>query len=117
MIGLDAAGKTTVLYQLKIGEVVNTVPTIGFNVETLQYKKLNMTVWDIGGQEKLRPLWRHYFAEADGLIFVVDSNDVERIAPKDDEEGSAKRELHRCLADDSLKGIPLLIFANKQDLP
>merc|ERR1719436_304243 len=79
MLGLDAAGKTTILYQLKLGEPVTTIPTIGFNVETLEYKKLSMTVWDIGGQERIRPLWRHYYENSNGLIWVVDSNDVDRL--------------------------------------
>ncbi len=61
MVGLDAAGKTTVLYKLKLGEVVHTIPTIGFNVETVEYKNVSMTVWDVGGQGKIRPLWRHYY--------------------------------------------------------
>lgn len=60
MVGLDAAGKTTVLYKLKLGEIVTTIPTIGFNVETVKYKNINFTVWDVGGQDKIRPLWRHY---------------------------------------------------------
>ncbi|XP_058002525.1 uncharacterized protein LOC131179847 [Hevea brasiliensis] len=79
MLGLDAAGKTTILYKLHIGEVLSTVPTIGFNVEKVQYKNVMFTVWDVGGQEKLRPLWRHYFNNTDGLIYVVDSLDRERI--------------------------------------
>ncbi|KAL3574067.1 hypothetical protein D5086_024680 [Populus alba] len=79
MLGLDAAGKTTILYKLHIGEVLSTVPTIGFNVEKVQYKNVVFTVWDVGGQEKLRPLWRHYFNNTDGLIYVVDSLDRERI--------------------------------------
>lgn len=79
-MGLDAAGKTTILYKLKLGEVVTTIPTIGFNVETVEYKNICFTVWDIGGQDKIRPLWRHYLQNTHGLIFVVDSNDRERIA-------------------------------------
>uniref|UniRef100_A0A453PBW3 ADP-ribosylation factor 1 n=1 Tax=Aegilops tauschii subsp. strangulata TaxID=200361 RepID=A0A453PBW3_AEGTS len=71
MLGLDAAGKTTILYKLHIGEVLSTVPTIGFNVEKVQYKNVLFTVWDVGGQEKLRPLWRHYFNNTDGLIYVL----------------------------------------------
>ena len=61
MVGLDGAGKTTILYQLKLGEVLSTIPTIGFNVETVQYKNIHFTVWDIGGQDAIRPLWRHYY--------------------------------------------------------
>ena len=59
MVGLDAAGKTTILYKLKLGEIVTTIPTIGFNVETVEYKNINFTVWDVGGQDKIRPLWRY----------------------------------------------------------
>uniref|UniRef100_A0A8C5FTG6 ADP-ribosylation factor 5-like n=1 Tax=Gadus morhua TaxID=8049 RepID=A0A8C5FTG6_GADMO len=80
MVGLDAAGKTTILYKLKLGEIVTTIPTIGFNVETVEYKNICFTVWDVGGQDKIRPLWRHYFQNTQGLIFVVDSNDRERVA-------------------------------------
>ena len=90
-VGLDAAGKTTILYKLKLGEIVTTIPTIGFNVETVEYKNISFTVWDVGGQDKIRPLWRHYFQNTQGLIFVVDSNDRERI----DGDNGAKDELHR----------------------
>merc|ERR1719491_1451441 len=79
MVGLDAAGKTTILYKLKLGEVVTTIPNIGFNVEEVQYKNINFTVWDVGGQDKIRKLWRHYYQNTQGLIFVVDSNDRDRI--------------------------------------
>jgi len=61
MLGLDAAGKTTILYKLKLGEIISSVPTIGFNVETVEYKNIKFTVWDVGGQEKIRLLWRHYY--------------------------------------------------------
>ncbi|EDO25675.1 predicted protein, partial [Nematostella vectensis] len=76
MLGLDAAGKTTILYKLKLKETVSTIPTIGFNVETLQpTKNVTLTIWDVGGQDKIRPLWRHYFQGTEGLLFVVDSSD------------------------------------------
>ncbi len=107
---MDAAGKTTILYKLKLGEIVTTIPTIGFNVETVEYKNICFTVWDVGGQDKIRPLWRHYFQNTQGLIFVVDSNDRERIV-------EAKQELHNMLAEDELREAVLLVFANKQDLP
>jgi len=110
MVGLDAAGKTTILYKLKLGEIVTTIPTIGFNVETVEYKNINFTVWDVGGQDKIRPLWRHYFQNTQGLIFVVDSNDRERV-------GEAHDELHKMLNEDELREAVLLVFANKQDLP
>merc|ERR1719219_1929250 len=79
MVGLDAAGKTTILYKLKLGEVVTTIPTIGFNVETVDYKNISFTVWDVGGQDKIRPLWRHYYQNTQGIIFVVDSADTDRM--------------------------------------
>merc|ERR1712013_322007 len=110
MVGLDAAGKTTILYKLKLGEIVTTIPTIGFNVETVEYKNICFTVWDVGGQDKIRPLWRHYFQNTQGLIFVVDSNDTDRI-------GEARDELARMLSEDELRDAVLLVFANKQDLP
>ncbi|EOY10047.1 ADP-ribosylation factor B1C isoform 1 [Theobroma cacao] len=109
MLGLDAAGKTTILYKLHIGEVLSTVPTIGFNVEKVQYKNVIFTVWDVGGQEKLRPLWRHYFNNTDGLIYVVDSLDRERI-------GKAKQEFQAIINDPFMRNSVILVFANKQDM-
>ena len=159
MLGLDAAGKTTILYKLHIGEVLSTVPTIGergcsslsfspsralarlgaffslflglfpsttsstttslslslfpipgFNVEKVQYKNVLFTVWDVGGQEKLRPLWRHYFSNTDGLIYVVDCADRERVQ-------KASQEFRSIVDDPLMRNAALLIFANKQDLP
>ncbi len=110
MVGLDAAGKTTILYKLKLGEIVTTIPTIGFNVETVEYKNISFTVWDVGGQDKIRPLWRHYYQNTQGIIFVVDSNDRDRV-------GEARDELHRMLNEDELREACVLVFANKQDLP
>lgn len=111
MVGLDAAGKTTMLYYFKLGgEVVHTLPTIGFNVETVHYKNLEFTVWDIGGQDRIRALWRLYYQETEGIIFVVDSNDRERIK-------EARIELFKLLKEEELQHAVLLIYANKQDLP
>ncbi|NXF91354.1 ARF5 factor, partial [Eubucco bourcierii] len=110
LVGLDAAGKTTILYKLKLGEIVTTIPTIGFNVETVEYKNICFTVWDVGGQDKIRPLWRHYFQNTQGLIFVVDSNDRERVQ-------ESAEELQKMLQEDELRDAVLLVFANKQDMP
>jgi len=110
MVGLDAAGKTTILYKLKLGEVVTTIPTIGFNVETVEYKNINFTVWDVGGQDKIRPLWRHYYQNTSALIFVVDSNDRDRVS-------EAREELTKMLAEEEMRDAALLVYANKQDLP
>jgi len=110
MLGLDGAGKTTILYRLQLGEVQHTLPTIGFNVETLKYRNISFTLWDVGGQDKIRRLWRHYFEGTQGLIFVVDSNDTERI-------DLATEELRYLLSQDQLRNCSLLVLANKQDLP
>ena len=109
MVGLDAAGKTTILHQLgKKGEV-KTLPTIGFNVESLDYKNLNFIVFDVGGADKMRLLFRHYYQNTKGLIFVVDSHDRDRIE-------EAAEELKKMLAEEELKDCCVLIMANKQDL-
>jgi|EP00769_Ergobibamus_cyprinoides_P000310 ADP-ribosylation factor protein 1 len=110
MVGLDAAGKTTILYKLKLNEIVTTIPTIGFNVETVEYKNISFTVWDVGGQDTIRPLWKHYYQNAQAVIFVVDSNDRERM-------DVVKSELHQMLSDDSLSEAVLLVLNNKQDMP
>ena len=110
MLGLDAAGKTTVLYQLNLGESLHTVPTIGFNVETVEYKNIKFTMWDVGGQERIRVLWKHYYQGTEGLIFVVDSNDRDRV-------DVARRELQHLLQQEELRGACVLVYANKQDLP
>ncbi|WAR19394.1 ARF-like protein [Mya arenaria] len=111
MIGLDGAGKTTILYRFKLNETISTIPTIGFNVETLTPTKgLELTVWDMGGQERMRPLWRMYLRGTDGVMFVVDSGDRERIP-------EAKEELLRLLDTQEMKNVPLVVIANKQDLP
>mmetsp|Transcript_50100 Transcript_50100/g.104279 ORF Transcript_50100/g.104279 Transcript_50100/m.104279 type:complete len:182 (-) Transcript_50100:180-725(-) len=110
ILGLDAAGKTTILYKLKLGEVVTTIPTIGFNVETVEYKNLSFTVWDVGGQDKIRPLWRHYYQNTQAVIYVVDSTDRDRI-------DTAREELTKLLNEGELHDAVLLVFANKQDLP
>merc|ERR1719370_537293 len=103
MVGLDAAGKTTVLYKLKLGEVVTTIPTIGFNMETVEYRNLRFNVWDVGGQDQIRRLWRHYFQGTHGLIYVVDSNDRDRIE-------DVREELAKLLAEDELRDVVLLVL-------
>ncbi len=109
ILGLDAAGKTTVLYQLKLGEIVTTIPTIGFNVETVTHKNIDLVLWDVGGRDKIRPLYKHYFKDTKALVFVIDSNDRERIH-------EAQEELFKILSEDELKESTVLILANKQDL-
>jgi len=111
MVGLDGAGKTSMLHRMKQNEVVSTVPTIGFNVETVQFRNMNFNVWDVGSQNsKIRALWRRYFENAQGLIFVVDSTDHARME-------IAKKELTEILAEKSMRNTAVLVLANKQDLP
>eukprot|EP00922_Rhytidocystis_sp_ex-Travisia-forbesii_P017723 GHVS01026421.1.p1 GENE.GHVS01026421.1~~GHVS01026421.1.p1 ORF type:complete len:181 (+),score=18.06 GHVS01026421.1:347-889(+) len=109
ILGLDNAGKTTILYRLQVDEVVQTIPTIGFNVETVQYKNLKFQVWDLGGQTSIRPYWRCYYPNTRAIIYVVDSADPDRIA-------DSKSELQLMLDEEELKDVTLLVFANKQDL-
>mmetsp|Transcript_14136 Transcript_14136/g.18370 ORF Transcript_14136/g.18370 Transcript_14136/m.18370 type:complete len:217 (+) Transcript_14136:63-713(+) len=110
ILGFDSAGKTTILYKLHLGGDVVVVPTIGINVETINFKNITLTCWDVGGRDKGRTLWRHYYKETNAIIWVIDSNDRDRIE-------ATKDELHRILAEDELRDIPILIFCNKQDLP
>lgn len=139
MLGLDAAGKTSqtvpssrlpllaasispfstsltdlsipaILYKLKLHQDATTIPTVGFNVETVTYKNIRFNVWDVGGQDKIRPLWRHYFSGTQGLVFVVDSSDRTRI-------DEARQELQRIINDREMRDALLLVFANKQDIP
>ncbi|KAL3523583.1 hypothetical protein ACH5RR_016417 [Cinchona calisaya] len=110
MVGLENAGKTAILYKLKLGEVITTIPTIGFHVETVEYKNISFAIWDVGGLKNILHLWRHYFYNTIGLIFVVDSNDRDRVF-------EARNELQMMLNEDELRDAVLLVFANKQELP
>lgn len=110
VLGLDGAGKTTLLYSLKLGEVLHTVPTIGFNVETVSYKNISFTMFDIGGQDKIRGLWRHYYQNNDAVIYVVDSSDLSRM-------DMCRDEMWSVLNHEMMRNIPVLVFANKQDMP
>jgi len=110
LLGLDSAGKTTIIHRLKYGEKIQTVPTIGFNIENVQYKGLELNIWDVGGQTELRGLWKHYYPGTQGIIWVVDSADRQRMS-------IAKDELHELLLEVELKSSTLVIIANKQDLP
>ncbi|KAK2947648.1 putative ADP-ribosylation factor J [Blattamonas nauphoetae] len=109
VLGLDNAGKTTILAQLADEEITSVAPTTGFNVKTVQHAGLTMNVWDIGGQKAIRKYWKRYFKNADCIIFVVDSTDQPRL-----EEAAV--EFSQLLTEPELKGHPILVFANKQDL-
>eukprot|EP00474_Spongospora_subterranea_P009377 CRZ09835.1 hypothetical protein [Spongospora subterranea] len=110
LLGLDAAGKTTVLAWMKKGAHQETVPTIGFNVEEILYNRTRIQIWDVGGQDRLRALWRPHYRGTSGIIFVVDSSDAARIT-------LARQELMSLMKEEALNGVCLCILANKQDLP
>ncbi|XP_074834895.1 ADP-ribosylation factor-like protein 4D [Carettochelys insculpta] len=115
VIGLDAAGKTSLLYRLKFQEFLQSAPTKGFNMERIRVplggsRAIAFQVWDVGGQEKLRPLWKSYTRRTDGLVFVVDAAEGERME-------EARVELHRISRTSENQGVPVLVLANKQDLP
>ncbi len=109
VLGLDNSGKTTILKRLSDEEISNVMPTQGFNVKSLVQNDITLNVWDIGGQKSIRPYWRNYFEHTDALIYVIDSADQIRM----EETGV---ELDQLLCEDNLEGVPVLIFANKQDL-
>ena len=106
-LGLDNAGKSTLLFQMRDNQYKDTVPTVGLNVEQIKYKNDNFTLWDVSGQATR--LWKHYFDKIHAVIFVIDSGDQERLQ-------KAKVLLHRCFGDKDLSVAPILVFANKQDL-
>lgn len=115
MVGLEKTGKTTLLYHLKFGQYTNTVPTIGFNCEKVavregKAKGVTFTFWDVGGKDNMRPLWKSYIRSADGILFVVDSSDIDGME-------EARIELFRLVKNHNPAGLPVLVMANKQDLP
>merc|ERR1712224_546457 len=95
VLGLDNAGKTTILKKLSDEDITHIMPTQGFNIKSLVYDGFKLNVWDIGGQKTIRPYWSNYFESTDALIYVVDSSDERRL-----EESS--KELKELLAEDKL---------------
>ncbi|KAJ7667507.1 ADP-ribosylation factor family-domain-containing protein [Mycena polygramma] len=100
-LGLDNAGKTTILKKLNGEDILSVSPTLGFNIKTFAHGNYTLNIWDVGGQRTLRPYWRNYFEQTDALVMRM----------KD-----CKEELHSLLLEDRLAGASLLVFANKQDL-
>ncbi|CAH6898520.1 ADP-ribosylation factor-like protein 14 [Phodopus roborovskii] len=112
LLGLDSAGKSTLLYRLKLAETLTTIPTIGFNVEMVQLASgPPLTVWDVGGQEKMRTVWDCYCENADGLMYVVDCSDGKQRLE------DSRKEFKHILKNEHIKNVPVVILANKQDLP
>ncbi len=110
MLGLDNAGKTTVVKKFCGEDTSEISPTFGFNIKTLEHNGYRLNIWDVGGQKSLRSFWRNYYETTDGLIWVVDTADIRRL-------GDCKAELHQLLQEERLCGATLLVLANKTDLP
>jgi len=110
MLGLDNAGKTTILKKFNGEDITTISPTLGFNIKTLEFKQFKLNVWDVGGQQTIRSYWRNYFEQTDGVVWVVDCADARRLL-------DCTVELHKLLQEEKLAGASLLVFANKQDLP
>merc|ERR1712137_792469 len=109
LLGLDNAGKTTLMKYLANEDITNITPTQGFNIKSIQSTGFKLNVWDIGGQRKIRPYWRNYFENTDVLIYVIDSSDTKRF-------DETEQELQELLCEEKLVGVPILVYANKQDL-
>ena len=109
ILGIQNAGKTTILYRLSIGQLIKTTPTIGSNVEEIAYNNIKLQAWDLGGQESTRSLWSVYYVNTDAIIYVIDTHD--------DNYDDSKTQFYKLLETDELKNAVILIYANKQDLP
>ncbi|KAJ5078361.1 regulator of chromosome condensation [Anaeramoeba ignava] len=108
-LGLDAGGKTTMLYKIKLWSNITTIPTIGFNVENFQAFGFEFNIWDVGVADKGRPLWRHYFQGTDCLIFPIDANDDQRFE-------EALSEIYRCAQSEQLSNSLFLFPFTKIDI-
>ena len=109
VVGLDESGKTEAIYYMRSGQTTKTIPTIGFNIETIDYKGYTFSIWDCGGQDKIRVLWKHYVNKVGGMMFFIDSSDRDRIE-------DAAEELKKLIAMEEYKDCCILVLANKQDL-
>lgn len=110
MLGLDNAGKTTCVKKFNNEDTSTISPTLGFQISALRFRDYTLNIWDVGGQQSLRSYWRNYFESTDGIIWVVDGNDVNRL-------GTCRDELHQLLLEERLFGASLLVLINKQDIP
>lgn len=109
ILGVGSAGKTTILYRMKDNEIKTTIPTVGFVTEKFKVNDTELEFWDLGGQDKIRPLWKHYFGNASGVIFVIDAADSSLFQ-------TVKAEIHDVANEAQITQLPIAVFANKQDL-
>merc|ERR1712137_750249 len=110
LIGLDSVGRGTILEKLELGEVTTEYIVLTMSVQRVAQGSTSFVSWYVGGSDKLRLLWSPFYEGVNGIAFVVDSTDVYR-------RDEAKKELHLMLGEKLLEGLPVLVFANKQDLP
>jgi len=110
MLGLNNAGKTSILLKMNLGEFIQVAPTTAFNYETVEQNNIKFHIWDLAGQKGIRPYWRSYYPDTEAAIFVIDSTDKERMKV-------AKEEFLTLMEEEHLLMAPVLILANKQDLP
>lgn len=109
VVGLDNAGKTTIVKRVN-GESIDEIsPTLGFNIKSMMHGDYALNIWDVGGQKTLRSYWRNYYESTDGLIWVVDSADARRMR-------DCASELAGVLREERLAGASVLVFANKRDI-
>ena len=109
ILGIQNAGKTTILYRLSLGQLVQTTPTIGSNVEEISYNNVKLQAWDLGGQKSTRSIWSVYYVNTDAVIYVIDTHD--------ETYDESKAQFYKLLENETLKNAIILIYANKQDLP
>ena len=115
ILGLDNAGKSTVVNKILCMSGANetdlepVAPTFGFAIKSIAYDEMNLNVWDVGGQKCLRPFWQNYFESTDGLIWVIDSSDVSRLA-------DCQAELFNLLKEEQLQGILSMLSNRKQKI-
>ncbi|KAK2809325.1 hypothetical protein FQN50_003967 [Emmonsiellopsis sp. PD_5] len=109
MLGLDNAGKTTIVKRIMDEDVTTVSPTLGFIIKSIDFQGYKLNIWDVGGQKTLRSYWRNYFEKTDALIWVVDATDRLRIE-------DCREELAGLLLEERLVGASLLVFLNKTDV-
>ncbi|KXS17337.1 ADP-ribosylation factor-like protein 2 [Gonapodya prolifera JEL478] len=111
ILGLDNAGKTTIVHRLLGRDLSSISPTLGFAISTIAYGGFKLNVWDVGGQKSIRSFWRNYFEKTDAVVWVVDAADGEERLKE------CRKEMERVVTEERLSGATLLVLANKQDLP